>query len=65
MNSESHAFEAQVEAPLSGTPLRCPRSMTTQPLVPWTLGRLLVAFLSAGISVPAQLAPAVINRRRA
>jgi hypothetical protein len=39
--------------------------MIAQPLVPWTMGRILMAFLVALISVPAQLAPAVINRRRA
>jgi hypothetical protein len=38
--------------------------MIAQPLVPWTLGRILVTFLAALISAPAQLAPAVINRRR-
>jgi len=54
-----------VEATLTGTPLRCPRPMIAQPLVPWTMGRILMAFLVALISVPAQLAPAVINRRRA
>jgi len=54
-----------VEATLTGTPLRCPRQMTAQPLVPWTMGRILMAFLVALISVPLQLAPAVINRRRA
>ena len=65
MDSESRAFEAPVEASLSGTPRRCPRSMTAQPLVPWTLGRITVAFLTALILAPAQLAPALINRRRA
>jgi len=65
MDSESRAFEAPVEATLTGTPLRCPRPMTVQPLVPWTTGRILMALLVALISVPAQLAPAVINRRRA
>jgi hypothetical protein len=39
--------------------------MIAQPLVPWTMGRILLAFLAAVILVPAQLAPAVINRRRA
>jgi len=65
MDSEFRAFEAPVEATLAGTPLRCPRPMTAQPLVPWTMGRILMAFLVALISAPAQLAPAVINRRRA
>ena len=65
MDSESRAFEAPVEATLSGTPLRCPRTMSAQPLVPWTMGRILMAFLVALMAVPAQLAPAVINRRRA
>jgi len=65
MDSESRAFEAAVEASLSGTPLPCRRPMIAQPLVPWTTTRLLMAGLGALISVPAQLAPAVINRRRA
>ena len=66
MDSESRAFEAPVEAAiLAGTPMRCPRPMTAQPLVPWTVGRILMAVLVVLISVPAQLAPAVINRRRA
>ncbi len=65
MDSESRAFEAPVEATLTGTPLRCPRAMKTQKLVPWTVSRLVMAGLMAAISVPAQLAPAVINRRRA
>ena len=65
MDSESRAFEAPVEAIRIGTPLRCPRPMTAQPLVPWTMGRILMAGLMALISVPLQLAPAVINRRRA
>jgi hypothetical protein len=34
-------------------------------LVPWTLGRIAVAFLTALILAPVQLAPALINRRRA
>jgi hypothetical protein len=65
MDSEFRAFEAPVEASLSGTPLRCPRPMIAQPLVPWTMGRILLACLVALISVPAQLAPAVTSRRRA
>jgi hypothetical protein len=65
MDSESRAFEAPVEATHTGTPQRCPRPMKAQKLVPWTVSRLVVAALMAAISVPAQLAPAVINRRRA
>ena len=65
MDSEFRAFEAPVEATPTATPLRCPRPMTAQPLVPWTMGRVLMAFLVAVISVPGQFAPAVINRRRA
>ena len=65
MDSEFRAFEMPVEATPIATPLRCPRQMSAQPLVPWTMGRILMAFLTALISVPAQLAPAVINRRRA
>ena len=47
MDSESRAFEAPVEASLSGTPLRCPRPMIAQPLVPWTMARILMAGLGA------------------
>jgi hypothetical protein len=66
MDSESRAFEAPVEAAtLAGTPLRCPRRMTAQPLVPWTMVRVLMVCLTALISAPIQLAPALINRRRA
>ena len=65
MDSESRAIEAPVEASLTGTPLRCPRPMIAQKLVPWTVSRLVVASLMALIAVPAQLAPAVIKRRRA
>jgi hypothetical protein len=39
--------------------------MMAQPLVPWTAGRALTAFFLALIAKPAQLAPVVINRRRA
>jgi hypothetical protein len=65
MDSQSRAFEAPVEEPFSGTPLRCPRRMNAQPLVPWTPGRILTVFLLALVSMPAQLAPVVLNRRRA
>jgi hypothetical protein len=64
MDSQSRVFEAPVETVIAGTPLRCPRSMTAQALVPWTPARLLVALFTTLISVPAQLAPA-LNRRRA
>jgi hypothetical protein len=39
--------------------------MAAQSLEPWTMGRILMLCLEAMISVPAQVAPAVINRRRA
>ena len=66
MDSQSRVFEAPVEAALSGTPLRCPQPMATQPLVPWTPTRIIVALFTALISVPVQLvAPAALNRRRA
>jgi hypothetical protein len=64
MDSQSRAFEAPVETVITGTPLRCPRPMTAQALVPWTPSRLIVALFTTLISVPAQLAPA-LNRRRA
>ena len=66
MDSKSRAFEAPVEEPFfSGTPLRCPRPMLAQPLVPWTPGRVLAALFLALVAMPAQLAPVVLNRRRA
>ena len=67
MDSQSRAFEAPLEATLSetATPLRCPRTMTPQPLVPWTPGRLLVAVLMAMLSAPVQLLQPALNRRRA
>ncbi len=65
MDSQSRAFEAPVEEPFSGTPLRCPRRMNAQALVPWTPGRILAALVLALVSMPAQLAPVVLNRRRA
>ena len=36
--------------------------MTAQPLVPWTMGRILMVCLVALISVPAQLAPVQCGR---
>jgi len=65
MDSQSRAFEAPVEEPFSGTPLRCPRPMVAQSLVPWTASRILAALFLALVSMPAQLAPVVLNRRRA
>jgi len=65
MDSQSRAFEAPIEEHLAGTPLPCPRPMVVQSLVPWTPGRLLGALFVALVSVPAQLAPVVLNRRRA
>ncbi|HEX2760009.1 MAG TPA: hypothetical protein VHM27_05820 [Rhizomicrobium sp.] len=65
MDSQSRAFEAPVEEHLTGTPLPCPRPMVAQSLVPWTPSRLAGALFLALVSVPAQLAPVVLNRRRA
>ena len=67
MDSQSRAFEAPVEATLSetATPLRCPRTMTAQPLVPWTPTRLLGALLMTLLSAPVQLLQPAFNRRRA
>jgi hypothetical protein len=65
MDSQSRAFEAPAEEHFSGTPLRCPRPMMAQPLVPWTAGRILAALVLALVAMPAQLAPVVLNRRRA
>jgi hypothetical protein len=67
MDSQSRAFEAPLETDLSGTatPLRCPRVMTAQPLVPWTPTRLLGALLMTLLSAPVQLLQPAFNRRRA
>jgi hypothetical protein len=65
MDSQSRAFEAPVEAGISGVPLRCPQPMSTQLLVPLTPGRVIAALFLALVSVPAMLVPAVTNRRRA
>jgi hypothetical protein len=65
MDSQSRVFEAPVEETSSGVPLRCHRSMYTQPLVPWTPSRIFAALFQALVAIPAQLAPARLNRRRA
>jgi len=39
--------------------------MMAQPLVPWTAGRILAALVLTLVAMPAQLAPVVLNRRRA
>jgi hypothetical protein len=67
MDSQSRAFEAPLEATLSetATPLRCHRTMTPQPLVPWTPARLLGALLMTLLSAPAFLLQPATNRRRA
>jgi hypothetical protein len=39
--------------------------MIAQPLVPWTAGRIVAALVLALVAMPAQLAPVVLNRRRA
>ncbi|MBA2590008.1 MAG: hypothetical protein H0U98_15450 [Alphaproteobacteria bacterium] len=61
MDSQSRAFEAVVE--VAGTPLRCPRPMTAEPLQPWSPGLIAAALVTAMVSTPAQLAPAVSRRR--
>lgn len=65
MDSQSRVFEAPVEENLPGAPLRCHRPMRAQALVPWTPGRILAALFQAVVAMPAQLAPARLNRRRA
>jgi len=64
MDSQSRVFEAPGETVIAGTPMRCSRPMIAQSLAPWTPGRIVVALFTTLISVPAQLAPAVSNRRR-
>lgn len=67
MDSQFRAFEAPLEANLSetATPLRCPRNMPAQPLVPWTPTRLLGALVMALVSAPALWLQPALNRRRA
>ena len=65
MESQARAFEAPLETlSEAATPLRCPRTMAPQPLVPWTPARLLGALLTALVSAPALLLQPAINRRR-
>ena len=64
MDSQTRAFEGPF-ALEAGTPPRCPRPMSAQPIVAWTPARILGALLMALVLAPAQLVPAVINRRRA
>jgi len=64
MDSQSRAFEAQVEAAPAGTPLRCPRPMIAQSLQTWTPASAAAALLTALVSQPAHLVP-TLSRRRA
>ena len=63
MDSQSRAFEAQVEAVPVGTPLRCPQPMIAQSLRTWTPAAAAAALMTALVSQPAQLALAVSRRR--
>lgn len=63
MSSQSRAFETTLDE--TATPLRCPRIMTAQALVPWTPARLAGALVMTLVSVPALLLQPAINRRRA
>ena len=65
MDSQSRILEAPVEESLTSVPLRCPRPMKAQALVPWTPGRMLAVLFQAAIAMPAQLVPVRLNRRRA
>lgn len=67
MDSQLRAFEAPLEVTLSetATPLRCPRTMTAQPLVPWTPARIVGALVMTLVSAPALLLQPAVNRRRA
>ena len=64
MDSQSRAFEGSL-APVAGTPLPCPRPMIAQAVTVQTPARAVGALFAALIWAPAQLVPAVINRRRA
>ena len=63
MDSQSRAFEAPGEAVPAGTPLRCPRPMHAQSLQTWTPAAAAAALITALVSQPAQLSPAVSRRR--
>ena len=63
MDSQSRVFEAPVEAVPAGTPLRCPRPMLAQSLQAWTPASAAATLMTALVSQPAQLAPAVSRRR--
>jgi hypothetical protein len=66
MDSQPRAFEASFTSiPEAGTPLPCHRPMIAQPVVVWTPARIIAALFLALVSVPAQLVPAAITRRRA
>jgi hypothetical protein len=61
MDIESRAF-FEVDA---GTPLPCPRPMIAQPIIVWTPVRIAGTLFTSLVSVPRQLVPAAITRRRA
>jgi hypothetical protein len=63
MDSESRAFFEV--GPKVGTPLPCPRPMIAQPIVVWTPVRIAGALFTSLVSVPRQLVPAALTRRRA
>jgi hypothetical protein len=66
MDSQSRAFEVPFASGLdAGTPLRCPRPMAAQAILVWTPARIAGALFAALVLAPAQLAPAMITRRRA
>ena len=66
MDSQSRAFEASLDAGLSGTPLPCVRRMRPQPVVVWTPARILGALFGLILSVPraAVMAPALVRPTR-
>ncbi len=63
MDSESRAFFEV--GPQLGTPLPCPRPMIAQPIIVWTPVRIVGALFTSLVSVPGQLVPAALTRRRA
>jgi hypothetical protein len=66
MDTQVPVFEVPTEFNLveAATPLRCPRLMHPQSLVPWTPTRLLGALVVTLRTAPSLLLSPAVNRRR-
>jgi len=66
MNDHVPIFEVPTEIILveAAIPLRCPRVMSPQSLVPWTPARLLGVLVMALLTAPSLLLSPAVNRRR-